>query len=171
MKNENNYGARHQKKHQDHTTLLDIELEQLAIAIERISLKRKESERKIREEKEALKDQQRLLDLYTARASRIIKEKDRDTVTNHLTLYGGGNRPDKKTTHYYIADFDKDEKRELFVGDQVFTNNGSGKFKGLREATVISSLPKGRVKLKFSGVDQHTVRLVSNLRHAVPKEE
>ena len=147
-------------------------MEQLTIAIEKVSLKKRESERRIREEKEALKDQERLLCLYSDRVRRIIRERNHGRNKDQSVVYGRKKEAERrKTTHYHIADFDSRRKRELFVGDLVFTNNGSGKYKGLREAKVISPLPRNRVKLQFDEVEEPTVRLIDNLQHAEPKED
>ena len=152
MRSERECGTPKNTKNQDNTSLIKFELEQLTIAIEKISLKRKESERRIKEEKEALKGQEKLLELYTARVRKIIQEQNRGISKDQSVTYDRRKEAqDRKTTHYFITGFNTDKKRELFIGDRVFTNNGSGKYKGLRVATVISPLPRNRVKLQFDG--------------------
>ena len=166
MKKDQGYVTPKNKIYQDIPHCIDKEIEQLTLAIEEVTLRKKASERRIKKEEEALRDQDLLLGHYHSRLRRIYQEQQQDLKKCQAVI----SKQKRKTTHYSISGFGTEEKRELFVGDRVFTNDGSGKFKGLRVATVLSPLPKNRVKLQFDEVAEPTVRLVSNLQHTEPRD-
>lgn len=128
-------------------------------------------ERRIKEEKKALKDQGRLLDRYMTRLRRLIREQNQNLIIDQAaTSVQRKETHGRKTTHYSIVGFNTNKKRESFIGDRVYTNNCTGKYKGLREATVISPLPRNKVKLQFDRVSQPTLRLISNLQNTEPRD-
>ena len=172
MKNDRGYATQRNKIYKNSPHSIDKEIEQLTLAIEEVTLRKKASERRIRKEEEALKDQDLLLGHYHSRLRRIFREQQQDHKKCQAVISGGKSEHcERKTTHYSIPGFDTTEKRELFVGYRVFTNDGTGRYKGLREATVISPLPKNKVKLQFDEVSEPTVRLVSNLQHTEPRDK